>query len=127
MANKLQYQVAVVTDQNSITTVDFDVNSDESSILDCGGTAPARIYFPSDWTACNVSFLISETPTGTFSPLNDFEGDDFAIQARANQWVPLVPGQLHSVLYLKIKCSTPQLNACSANLTLVPYHQGIHN
>lgn len=62
MATKAQYQVAVVNDGISQTSVNIPAGNTESTILTCGGTSPTGIIIPPVWTSCNVSFNVSKLP-----------------------------------------------------------------
>lgn len=127
MSLKSQFQVAVVNEISNNTTVNIAASSESSTILNCGGTSPTGIILPANFTSCNLTFMVSKTPNGTFVPLTNFDGSAFALAAAASEWIPLLPAMFNSVLYLQLSCSVSQTDAVVVDFALAPIYQGIHN
>lgn len=127
MAQKSRYMVAVVDEINpSSTSVTIASGGTNSTILECGGTSPTGIIFPSGWSTGNVSFKVCKTPGGSFVPLTNFDGSSFSITAAPSTWVPLQPAQFNSVLYVQVISSATQSSSVVVDFALAPIFQGIH-
>jgi hypothetical protein len=128
MSLKEQFLVAVVNEINlAKTAVTFEAGASQSSVFNCGATPPAEMFFPANWTSCNVSFHVCKTPDGVFVPRTNFDGTALAVATAASTATPTQPSMFHSTLFMKLVCSTPQVNACIVDLGLTPIYQGIHN
>jgi hypothetical protein len=127
MAIKSQYQVAIVDETDiSKTGVTFAASATQSSVINCGPAQLASMFLPSNWTSCNVSFLVCKTPDGTFVPLTYFDGDAYVVATTASKCIPMIPSLFHSQLYVKLSCSAPQVSACTVDFGMVPFYQGLH-
>lgn len=125
MGIKSQYMTAVVNTTNSDNQVTVSAGATVSSILTCGGTAPVGIFFPSNFTSCNVTINVSNTPDGTFVPVTNFDGTALTIAGAASQFTPLYPAMFNSVLYLQLGFSEAQ-NSEIITVQLAPIYQGVH-
>lgn len=125
MALKSQYQIAIVN-QEPKQTVSFLAGQDTSEELNCGGTAPIAIDFPSNFTACEVTFMVRNYPNDDLKELTNFDGSAYAIAADALKRVPLQASQFCSVIYVQLLCSVAQAEDCAAEFVLGPLFQGIH-
>lgn len=127
MATKDQYAVAVVNEENlSQTGVTIESGEETSSIIYCRGTAPTGILLPSNFTSCNLNFLVSKTPAGPFYSFCNLDGSEFTLPAEAGKWIPLNPTLFNSVLYMQVECDAPQDEDVTIDFSLAPIFQGIH-
>lgn len=127
MANKSQFQIALINEVNANTAVTFAAGASVSSIFNCAGVMVAGLYLPSNWTNCNITFKVSKTENGTFVPMSYFDGTAYTVAASASTNIPIIPALLHSKLFVQLSCSTPQVSACSVDFDLAPIYQGIHS
>lgn len=102
----------------------------DSDIISCGGMQAIALDFPSNWTACNISFYKSQFP---FTDLNfqlynikNIDGSVLSIPTNALDSLPLVPYLFIGAGYLQIVCDAPQAVDAIVNLVLQPIFQGVH-
>jgi hypothetical protein len=127
MATKGQYAEARVS--NAIETLlTILATDDTSSIFDCRGTSPAGLILPSNFTAGNITFLVSRLPDpSTFVPLANFDGSVYTVAAAPTQWLPLHPALFNAIPYFMIQTSNVQATETVIEAVLIPVFQGIHN
>ena len=127
MGIKSQYSVAVVNTTDSDTQVSVVANATTSSVLQCGGAAPTGIFLPSTFVACNITFNVCKTPSGTFVPVTNFDGSAFTTAGSASVFIPLLPAMFNSVLYIQLGFSVAQTTAEIIDFSLAPIFQGLHS
>ena len=126
MGQKEDYKVAVVNTTNSDSQFTVAAGATVSSILECGGTAPAGLFLPSAFVSCNITIKVCKTPSGTFVPLTNFDGSAFSIAANPSTFTPLLPAMFNSVLYMQLSFDQTQTTAEIIDTALIPIFQGIH-
>jgi hypothetical protein len=128
MSIKKQFKVAVVNEENiAHTGVTYVASQTVSPVFNCEGVCPTQIFFPSNWTAGNISFLVSKLPNGPFVPLTNFDGSALSIATTASMCLPLNPALFNSVLFLQLVSSVAQTDAAVVDFGLAPIFQGVHN
>lgn len=81
----------------------------ESDVLDTGDYLPAGIKTPAGWTTADITFVASESRTGTFAPVYDTAGNAVTISAvAASRWYAITPGDLAGLPYVKLVSSVAQ-------------------
>ena len=76
-----------------------------SGIIDLSGTALCGYFIPASWTAADVTFAVSVDGTN-FSDLYDLFGNEVVHTVAANRFVALLPSEMASIRYLKIRSGT---------------------
>lgn len=126
MANKSQFNVNIVNETDIENTgVTIVSGQTVSSTLSCGGTAPMGIFFPQNWTACNVGLIVSKDGVNFYTAAN-FDGTVFSAASDTAQFLPLLPSIFNSVLYIKISCSVAQASNVEVDFALAPIYKGIN-
>lgn len=126
MATKQQYAVAIVNDETpGQAQVTIAAAGTTSTALQCFGTAPVGIFFPANWTACNIGILVSKNGVDYYT-LTDFAGVVFVAATNPAQFLPLLPSITNSILNIKIVASVAQVTESIVDFALAPIYQGIH-
>lgn len=96
----------------------------ESSVIDMTMLQISAILMPSAWTTANLTVLVSDSPTGTFVPLYDDEGNEVTLTAAASRMIAVNKYALPmaSQTYIKLRsgtAATPVNQAADRALTIV--------
>ena len=126
MSLKAQFEVAVVNEISSNTSVTVSASATSSSVLTCGGTSPTGIFLPSTFVTSNITFKVCKTPDGSFLPVRNFDGTAFTVAGAASTFVPLLPSMFNSVLYIQLSFDQTQTSAEVIDFALCPIFQGLH-
>lgn len=126
MATKAQYFKATVDDGTS--SVDFITNATVSSILDCRGTSPTGLHIGSQFTPCNVNFLVRKNAQDPFVELTNPDGTPYTVVvSNVPCWIWLPPSIFNSINWVILTTSLAQDVANTVDFALAPIFQGLHN
>lgn len=95
----------------------------ESSVVDLQQRVLTAILMPAAWTAADITFKASNSPTGTFGVVKKADGSTTPIAAytiktpAANDYITLDPDAFAGMRYIKIVSSAGQV--AEAVLTLL--------
>lgn len=133
MTLKTEFQFVGITQQTDLI---FSTSGTTSSTIDCVGTSPRGLIFPTNWVAGNVTFQVGRSSSigeGHFEaallfPLYLPDGTGiFTLATVANSWLPLIPYYFDSVRYLRIVSSVAQTGAPTVKTLMMPLYQGVHS
>lgn len=130
---KSNFLPAIVTTTNSnltdpnCTVMTITAGGTTSTVLNCGGTTPTGLFFPTNWTPCDITFMVGRTPAGMV-PVGNFDASALTLSIPANGlYLPMLPSMFNGINLLQIVCSgATQASTVQIDVALSPIFQGVH-
>lgn len=114
---------------NSVTLVDpilakaeftIDASSTTGSAVDLGGNTAVALEFPATFTSTSVSFTVSSSLGGTYTPLYTSAGALISITCAAATTVALDPTDFLGVRFVKLVSGSTEGAARIVNIICKP-------
>lgn len=121
----LMNQFANTLIQNNNTCI-INEGSTESNVFQCAPVQPRALYFPSNWTECNISFQTQLAPNGPFFTKTNVDGSPLSIPTVPSQELNLLAYLFDATPYMRIVCSIAQAEDATVFIGFQPMYQGIH-